>query len=187
MSYWSILAGLLPLVLFVVIDSFCGPKMGILAAGVAAVLELILSLQLFKTVDTLTIGSLILVIVMGATAWKMKNTTIFKMQPVVVGLALALVLLISYTIDRPILTLLMTKYKDYVPKQLAKQLTNPLFIRWLNLSTLYSGWAILIQTGLVAWAALKLNNWWWIAFRGIGFYVFFIGACLLAQYQTFIP
>ena len=191
MSYWSILFGLLPLLLFVIMDSFFGPKVGIIAAGVAAIAELILSYSLFQSVDALTLGSVFLVLVMGYTAWKMKNPTIFKMQPVVMGLAMAFVLLISYTIDQPILTLLITKYKDHMPEEFIARFMDPQFImdpqfkRFLDLATLYGGWAILAQAGLVAWAALKLNNWWWIAFRAVGFYAFFLVAIFLAKYHAF--
>ena len=185
MSSWSILFGLLPLLLFVIMDSFFGPKVGIITAGVAAIAELILSYSLFQSVDALTLGSVFLVLVMGYTAWKMKNPTIFKMQPVVMGLAMAFVLIISYTIDQPILTLLITKYKDHMPEEFTARFMGPQSKRFLDLATLYGGWAILAQAGLVAWAALKLNNWWWIAFRAVGFYAFFLGAIFLAKYHAF--
>ena len=185
MSVLSILAGLVPLLLFVIVDSFCGFKKGIIAAAVAATLELILSVVVLKTVDTLSVSALILVLVMGFVAWKMERPTIFKMQPVVLGLALAFILLGSYFIDRPLFTIMMTKYKSLMPDLIAQQLQNPLFLKWLTLSTLYCGFGILLQTLLVAWAAIKLNNWWWIVFRGIGLYVFFIGGALLARYHVF--
>ena len=188
MSSWAILAGLLPLLLFVIVDSFCGFKKGIVVAAIAAIAEMILSLVLLKTVDALTIGSLFLVLVMGLAAWKMQSPTVFKMQPVVVGVALALALLISYAIDRPIFTLLFTKYQDQLAQinpQLSLWINDPLFIRWLDLSTLCSGIGMVIQTALVAWAAVKLNNWWWIAFRGVGLYVFLIGGAWVARFIAF--
>lgn len=185
MNSWMVLAGFLPLLIFVIVDSFCGLKKGILAAIIAAILELFLSLYLFKTVDMLTIGALALVVVMGAAAWKMRSPTVFKMQPVVVGLALSGVLLISYAIGQPILVVMITKYQEFLPGPMAMQVNNPLFLKWLSLSTLYCGLALLLQSFLVGWAAVKLNNWLWIAFRGIGFYVFFIGAALLARYHIF--
>ena len=185
MNVWMILGGLLPLVLFVIVDSFCGLRKGIIAAAIAAIFELILSLVMFNTVDALTIGSLLLVVVMGIAAWKMNSATVFKMQPVVVGMVISCILVGSYWLDRPVLTLLFVKYKDLMPKQIAAQVTNPIFLKLFNLSTLYCGMAIFAQTALVAWAALMLNNWWWIAFRGIGFYVFITGGFLLARYHTF--
>ena len=185
MNIWWIVAGIMPLLLFVVVDSFCGLNKGLIVAAIAAVAELILSLVILKTVDPLSLGGLILVLVMGLAAWKMQSPTVFKMQPVVVGLALVLILLGSYAIGQPLLTLLMTKYKSLMPEQLAQQVGHPLFIKWLDLSTLCSGVGIFIQTALVAWAALKLNNWWWIVFRGVGFHLFFFGSVILARSLVF--
>ncbi|MCY4643284.1 MAG: hypothetical protein OXB88_01565 [Bacteriovoracales bacterium] len=185
MSGWVILAGLIPLLLFVIVDSFYGPKAGIVAAAVAATIELVFSLVLFQSVDALTLGSFFLIFVMGWASWKMNGALIFKMQPVVVGLAFSLTLIISYAIGQPILTLLITKYKAQLPPEFVAHIDNPLILRWFDLSTLFGGLGIFVQSLLVAWAAWKLNNWWWIAFRGIGFYVFFIGGALVARFVVF--
>ena len=58
MSYWSILFGLLPLLLFRHYGQlFWARRLVLLAAGVAAIAELILSYSLFQSVDALTLGS----------------------------------------------------------------------------------------------------------------------------------
>lgn len=183
MSFWSILGGLLPLIVFVIADSFFGLKKGILLAIVAALLELILSLILFKTIDFFTGSSLFLICVMGVASWKMKSALLFKMQPVVVGVFFSLVFLISYIIDKPILTLMLVKYKSIFSLDVREKISNPLVLQWFDLSTLYCGLSIFAQSMLVAWAAVKLNNWWWLIFRGVGFYLFFsLGGFLALAY-----
>ena len=179
MGFWSILAGMLPLIIFVIADTFLGLRKGILLAVLAALFELGLSLALLGTLDFFTMVSLLLVLVMGIVSWKMKSATFFKMQPVVMGAVLSLALIISSIIDRPLLTLMMVKYKDVFPVQMQVLLSHTRIIKWLDLATLYCGIGIFVQTMLMAWAAMRLNNWWWLIFRGMGFYLFiFLGGFL---------
>ena len=205
MNFFTALAGILPLLLFVIIDSFYGLKAGIITAAVAALAELALSLTLLGSVDALSIGNVFLVFVMGLAAWKMRQpmtlnlkvplwggkslkvtgqvsgSTIFKLQPVILGLTLSGFFLISHAIGQPILTLLATKYQGHMPGPLSTALSNPVFVRLLNLTTAYAGWMLLLQALLVAWAAFKLNNWWWITFRGVGFYLALALAVLITK------
>ena len=185
LSAWSAVAGLIPLLLFVIVDSFGGLKKGIFVAALAAVLELVLSLILLKTVDIVSIASLVLVVVMGFVAIKMRSPTVFKMQPVVVGGVLSFTLVGSFVIGSPLFRVFVKKYKGFMPPRAVELFTSPLGLEFLGLATLYCGIGIFLQSLLVAWAAVKLNNWWWIAFRGVGFYLFSIGAMLLARYQVF--
>ena len=171
MNAWFLFAGILPLLAFVIVYGFRGLNKGILAAALIALAELALSLWLIGEVDPVTAGNLLLVFVMGGVAWKMKSGLVFKMQPVVIGLAFSSVLIGSYLLGQPFLTLLMTKYGSHLPAELAKPLEDPSTIDFFNLSTLYVGMAFLLQTMVVLWAALKLNNWWWLFFRSVGFYL----------------
>ena len=115
MSVLSLIAGLIPLLLFVIVDSFFGLRKGIVVAALAAIAELVLSIVMFKSIDAVSVTGLVLVLVMGFASWKMNSPVVFKMQPVVLGLALSGLLLGSYALNQPLFVLMVTKYQSLLP------------------------------------------------------------------------
>ena len=65
-----LLFGILPLLAFVIIDSFAGLKHGILAAVLFAIAEAIYTISVYGTVDEITIASLLLSIVISIAAFR---------------------------------------------------------------------------------------------------------------------
>ncbi len=184
MKNWMMLTGIIPLVLFVIVDTFAGLKAGLITAAIAAFLEAALSLYMFGELDIVTGTSVGLVLILAIVSWKMKSPLLFKLQPVIVGLLISLFLIGSYFYGKPFLLEMTMKYSDFFPPEIRTNLHLPFFQQTFSLATLYCGLTISIQTLLVLWAALKLNNWWWIIFRGVGFYLFLSIGFFLAQYQA---
>lgn len=170
---WSfLLMGILPLLFFVIVDSFAGPKAALFTAIILAVGEAIFSFYLFGEIDSLTIFSLILVVVLAAVAFQRQNSLYFKFQPVILSAILGIILLTSYLINEPLLVSMATKYKDFFPPEQQQLVTHPQIIKMFEILTLNSAFAFFGHALVTAYAAWKLSNWWWIAIRGIGFYLF---------------
>lgn len=182
MGISSILMGIIPLLLFVIVDSFGGLKAALIVAVIAVLIETAYSVYAFGEIDAITGTSLGLIIVMSLASWKMKSSLMFKLQPVVLGSFFFLACFISYFFFEPIFTVLMFKYKHLYPAHLQQAFDNPYFKHLFDKFTLFFSITILIQTLLVAWAAFKLNNWWWIAFRGLGFYIAMAAAFFGSQF-----
>jgi intracellular septation protein A len=171
MSTSILLFGLLPLLVFVILDSLKGMKAGIIGAFILCFLELFYTLYQFGTVDSLTIGTFVLVLIFGFISLKTKNPIFFKLQPAILGLILGLILLICDLFGHNILSLAFAKYQFAFPEELRAATEDPRFIWALVKLNTYLGLGFLIHSALVAYAALKLSNWWWIIIRGIGLYV----------------
>lgn len=173
--------GILPLIAFVVIDSFAGLKAGIIAAVVFALVEIIYSLAVFGTVDSLTIGTLVLVLVLGFISYKSNNSIYFKLQPVFVGVVFGSVLLVTQAMGKPLLLLLVDKYQAMLPDDLALHFSNPMIRTMFARVSGILGVGFLVHAALVAYAAFRLNNWWWLFIRGIGVYIMMIICVVIAR------
>lgn len=181
MNLTTVLFGVLPLIVFVIVDSFAGLKTGIISAIGLALAEAVYSYLYYKTIDELTIGSLALVLVFGYISYKTENSLYFKFQPVLFGVIFSVLLLVTSFMGKPILVTMMYKYQYMIPAELREKVLNPIALELMAKSNLYLGWGFLLHAGVVAYAALYLSNWWWLILRGLGVYVMMFGAMMLAR------
>ncbi|MBH48864.1 MAG: hypothetical protein CME71_11915 [Halobacteriovorax sp.] len=178
-STWII--GILPLLAFVLIDSFFGLKKGLIAAVILAIIEAIWTIVTFGELDQVTLISLILITLMAVLAWKKNSALIFKIQPSLISLIMALWLIISWSINDPLFVAMALKYAAMLPIEVRLSLKNPAYLEMLGLATLTTGIGLAFHAAATALAAYYLSNWWWIAIRGIGFYVFSLGGMFAAK------
>ena len=78
MNSTTLLFGVLPLIAFVLIDSFAGLKAGIISALLFAVVEVAYSVVVYKKIDEITLGSLALVLIFGYLSYKSGSSFISK-------------------------------------------------------------------------------------------------------------
>ncbi len=174
--------GILPLLAFVIIDSFAGLKSGLLAAIFFALVEAIYTLVVYKTIDGLTIGSTLLVLVFGFLSFKANKDIYFKLQPVFLGVLFGLVLLVTQLLGKPLLVSMTEKYQFMFPESSRAMLVSPTFLAMLARLSGVLAWGFLIHAALVAYAAFRMNKWWWLLIRGIGLYVMMFLCMLLVQW-----
>ena len=182
MNTASWLLGIAPLLAFAIADMFFGLKTGLIAALVFALIEAIWSWVSFGELDQISLLSLILIVIFGALAWRQNKPILFKLQPSIISFFLSLWLLISWFNDEPLFVAMALKYAELLPIEVQSMLKHPLYLRLLELVTLNTGIALLLHGILTAWAAYKLSTWWWIAIRGVGFYLFCFIAFLFARF-----
>ncbi len=176
MNSSAILFGVLPLIVFAIVDSFSSLKYALVSATLLAFLEMGFSFYYIGKLDIVTGFSVFLIIVLAATAYTNKKGIYLKMQPTVFSAILGLAMIILYFAGHPILYEMMHKYQSALPGQYTMMMQNPAMIEITKLSSHYCGYSLLLHAAANAWAALKLNNFWWIAIRISTFYFFlFIG------------
>jgi len=181
MNYSALMVGIVPLFIFVLVDTFAGLKVALISTVVMAILEGVFSLYYFGDIDSVTIFSLVTVVIFCFLSFKKKNALFIKLQPALLSLLIGLLLVISYGINEPFLLKLTIKYKDLIPPEYTFQLRNPQFLKMLEVSTLSIGIALLVHALVTALAAFKLSNWWWLAVRGVGFYLFVFAALFIQK------
>jgi len=79
-----LILGLVPVLIFWVIEEKFGTLWGLVAAIIWALGECAYSLIRYKKVDALTLVSTALVVVLGGLSWWLDNSLFFKFQPVIV-------------------------------------------------------------------------------------------------------
>lgn len=183
MSTNALLFGILPLLAFVIMDSFFGMKSGLMAAVLLAGVELFYTLVKFGTIDSVTALSVFTVVLMSFLAWKKESEKIFLFQPVIISFFFGAYFTITYFMNEPILIVFFDKYaKDLMTTEQFSMMNSPLMRKLMEKSTLTNGLFFFVHAGCTWFAAIKLNKWWWIAVRGIGFYFFMFLGMLCARF-----
>lgn len=179
MSVMMALQGLLPLIVFALVDIFAGMRAALIAAMVIALAEAGLSYYYFGEVDQLTWISLGLILVMGGVSVYMKDDRLFKFQPVALSVVSAGILLYFQVMEEPLLVQMMPKVIPFLPEEKRWMFDSPTMIRsMMRLDALLIG-AFMIHAALVAWAAVKRSTFVWLIVRGAGFYGLMIVALLI--------
>jgi len=178
---WSILLlDAIPLVVFVVVDSFSNMRYAIIGALCAAALELCYSLYRFGEIDEFTLLSVCLILLFGGLSIKFDNPLYFKFKPVILSSVSAATFLITYALSKPLLLMGIDRYADALPAQMQELLTQPHIRRVFERASLYLGFGFIAHAGAVAWVALHKSNWWWLLTRTVGAYLMLFLVALLA-------
>jgi len=141
----KILPGLLPLIVFILVDEFYGTSAGLVVAVCFGVAQLIYSYAREKVFDKFTLYDTLLIIALGIVSYALDNDIFFKLKPALVGVILCLLLGISAFTRVNILALMSKRYlegvelKDEQEKQFKRSLRALFIIFTLHtLLVLYS-------------------------------------------------
>jgi intracellular septation protein A len=171
---YSLLFGVLPLLVFVIIDSFSSLKWALISASIFAVIEALATYIIFDELDIITFFSCSLVVIFAAISYFKKTDLFFKLQPVILGSILGMALIISYLIERPLLYEMLVKYQSFMPPNIQNMIVDPFYILIYKTGTFFSGIFLILHALVTLYAALKMSKWWWLIIRGIGVYLFLL-------------
>lgn len=171
MSILLLLQGLLPLVVFALVDIFVGFRWAILAAMVCAVGEAALSWYMFHEIDRLTWLSLGLILVMGAVSYYLKSERLFKFQPVIMAAILAATMFYFQIFEQPLTVQMMPKIAPMLPVDRQHLMADSRMIESMGRMDALMIVAFVVHGALVAWSAIYKSTAVWLVMRGVGFYV----------------
>jgi len=165
-----LLGGILPVIIFTVIEEAFGTAWG-LAAGMAfGVGEIIWEWRSRGKVDALTWGGNGMLLVLGGVSLITQEGIWFKLQPALIEGAMALVLWGSVAYGKPLLLSLAQK-QGGLPANLEAGLkpgAGELLKRGFRGLTLRLGLFFVLHAVLATWAALHWSTAAWAALKGIG-------------------
>jgi intracellular septation protein A len=171
MNESGVLLGILPLILFAIIDSFGGLKTALITAAVLAIAELLFSYFYFGEFDFITVTSVALILIMAAAAYTKKSSKFFKMQPVILSFVLGAIFLIAYLMGHELIYEMWEKYKVALPDATKEKFSHPFYVYMMKSYSFHIFWGLWLHACLCYFAAIKFNNFWWITTRVVGFYV----------------
>ena len=178
------LLGVGPILIFAIVDTFGSMKTALISALGLAVIELVISLYFFGELDSITLFSFATLVGFAIFSLKVNKDVYFKFQPVVLSCLFGLALIIFALFDRPLFLEMGLKYSRFFPEDKRAMLQTVTFQTLLRHFSSYAGYALILHGGLTAWAAIKLNKWWWVFIRVVGFYILLFLAMQLAAIKT---
>lgn len=182
----NLLIGIIPVVAFIILESFTNKKAALISALILAVAELIFTVSVYGMIDEITILGFVLVGIAVFLSVKTDNDIYFKLQPAILGWILCGVFFFFYyVLDRPLLSEMFHKYNGESFQEMLGQTIDPKFIGlYMKILSRDLGWLFLLHGSLTAFAAFKLNKWWWFAIRVPGLYILMIVFCIIAMKNT---
>ena len=174
-----LLLGFIPLLVFVILDSLGHVRYAVLGGVLAAFCELGFSYWILGEIDAFAVVFAALVLVLAGLSYRFDNSVFFKFKPVVGGAIMGGVFLATSAFGEPLMLTVIDRYSDLVPADQRFKLQQPIVRGLLADLNLYLGFTLPLHAGLTAWAALRLNRWWWFAISGPGFFVALFGTQLL--------
>jgi intracellular septation protein len=161
-----LLGGVLPVVIFTVVEEVYGTWWGLIAGMVFGVGEILWEKISQKRVDPITWIGNGLILVLGGVSLFTKEGVWFKLQPAILETAMALLLIGSVLIGKPFLVLMANKQKlfDRVPEPV-----KPFLKDAFKGFTFRLGIFFLLHAALATWAALHWSTRAWAILKGVGF------------------
>lgn len=161
MDFSSLLIGLIPLVVFVIVDIYAGTKTGIYSSLALGLLVFVFYAIKFDNIDGVMILEICLLLALGVVSIKGNNSVFFKFQPVIVGLVLSLFLAWFQFFDEPYLVKKIPLFIELVPEQ--KEIFESfLMIDLLSKVSFQLIFVFFIHAALVAYSAVRFKNIGWI-------------------------
>ncbi len=165
--------GLIPVIVFWLVEEKFGTLWGIIAAIVWAVGECVFEYTQKKRVDRLTLISTGLVVGLGALGAWLDKSVIFKFQPVIIEIIFAAVLIWGGRRGEP---LLLKMARQSRPEVFANQREEILQKQSALMARMTRNliWLLIIHSAFLSYVAINGTTGEWAFWKGIGFNVFLV-------------
>lgn len=163
-----LLAGLLPLILFTIVEEYYGTLWGLVAGMVFGVGEIIYEWVSRRKVETMTWVGNGMLLGLGSISLFTREGIWFKMQPAILETVMGCLLIGSAIIGKPFLLMMAQKQNlfERVPPPAVPQLKAA-----FKGLTARIGVFFLIHAAIATWAALYWSTRAWALLKGVGFTV----------------
>ncbi|HUP57680.1 MAG TPA: VC0807 family protein [Bdellovibrionota bacterium] len=165
-----LIGGLLPVIIFTVIEMLYGTLWGLVAGMVFGVGEITYEWVKFRKVETFTWVGNGMILVLGGVSLLTNEGVWFKLQPAIIEVATAGLLLGSVFFGNGLMAGLMRKQMAAMTGQ-AEVTLPPWLESLLQGITVRFGLFFLLHAALAAWAAFRWSTEAWAVLKGVGFTV----------------
>lgn len=148
MGSYSILFLIIPLLVFVLVDTFASLNVALIATILVALAECLFSYIRVGELDSFSLFSIFLVLLLAALSYSKKSRRIFYLKPAILSLGLGLYLIITYFMDQYVLYDGMLKYGSLLPEANSSILQTEQFQQVLKHSSLTIGLASFFSCGV---------------------------------------
>ena len=178
----TLLIGIIPLLLFAILDSYFNLKIALIATLIFTLIEIIYTIYAFGQLDSISLLSIILVLILVGLSYKKNNRIIFKLKPGILNASLGLYMVVTYLFGKPLFIELIAKYPKLISQDqylMFQTLKGQALLTTLSFNM---GVALTIHGIIVGYSGLKHNNFWWAIINSIGLIIAIIIGSLSAIY-----
>ncbi len=161
-----LLSGILPLIVYTVVEEVYGTYWGLVAGLVLGVVEIVVEKVLYKKISTVTWVVNALVIGLGCVSLYMNDGIWFKLQPAFAEFIMVVILWGSLALKRPFLREMAAKQNPDIPDHMLEFFSN---------ITFRLGIFFLIHSALAIWAAFEWSTVNWALLKGVGLTISSVG------------
>lgn len=154
-----LLSGLLPLIVYTIVEEVYGVYWGLIAGLILGVIEIIVEKILYKKVSSMTWIVNAMIIGLGLVSLYMNDGIWFKLQPAFAEALMVIVLWGSIILKKPFL-------QEVAKKQMPD--LQPKMQEFFGHITFRLGLFFLVHTGLAVWAAYSWSTINWALLKGVG-------------------
>ncbi len=160
------LPGLIPLLVFVLVDALWDTRIALVIAVATGILYFIYFRIRYKQYDKFILLDTALLVVLGGISWWLQDDIFFKLKPALVELILCVFLGISAFTPNNLLLKMTGRYMTGMK-------FNPYMARKIKRSSVFLFWIILFHTILIVVAAYSWSDSVWAFVSGVLFYILF--------------
>lgn len=151
--------GLLPILAFTYVEDNYGPLWGTVAGMVFGCGEILYEKFKLKEVSKITIGSNLMIFILGAISILTQDGIWFKLQPAILEAVFCFLIWGSLLMKKNVLLLIMEKQNGSVPENLK------LFFNGISWRM---GFFFFVHAILATWAAIHWSTAAWAMLKGVG-------------------
>ncbi len=162
----KMLPGLLPLFVFIIIDSVWGTEVGIIFAIVFGIAELLFIYLKEKRIDKFVIGDTLLLVVLGAVSILLENEIFFLLKPALLEAIFCIIIGISAFSPQNIMLKMSQRYVKGIE-------LNELAVKQFTRNLKYMFWIFIVHIALIVYSAYYMSKEAWVFISGILLYIMF--------------
>lgn len=161
-----LLGGILPLVVYTVVEEMYGIVAGLICGMVLGIIEIVYERVRHGKVEAITWIGNGLLLGLGSVSLLTQEGIWFRLQPAILEAGMAGILIGSVVMKKPFLLLLARKQKTL---EKMPPIMQPLFEKFLTGFTLRIAIFFLIHAAIAAYAAIYWSPRAWMLLKGVGF------------------
>lgn len=172
----KLLPGLLPILVFIVVDEFWSTQAGLIVALVFGILQLIYVFVREKRFDRFILFDTLLLLLLGGVSIALDNEIFFKLKPFLINLILCAILGISVFGPKNLIIMYSQRFMGEIN-------VNEAGMKLLNAQLKLFFWFMLVYSGLIFYSAFYMSKEAWAFISGALLYIMF-GVYFLWQFLS---
>ena len=162
----KLLPGFLPLIVFIIADSYLGTDIGIIVAIAFGLIELIFIYIKEKRIDRFIIGDTLLLVALGGISILLENDIFFKIKPAIIELIFCILIGFSAYSGKNLMLKMSQRYMKGIEM-------NELVVKQFNRSLKILFRIFIAHVGLIFYSAFYMSTEAWGFISSVLFYIIF--------------